>query len=257
MLLMVVVVAAVGTFSYFLAYTQSQSQSRSVFLASVANEKLQIPNIQLAPSNPLIQYEIYQITNQRIRFYIQMITSTSVDLINETTGFSRVTTLNSSLDNPPTNRVFTAYYNSINFSTTANLYERSPFWNITFISPTAVNSGNCSFRIATWNNATIAVRNLNTQSAGIKAIQVDGSWLSNSWYIVNSNGSLQKNFPYNFSSTPLTLPAKASANIFLNLTYLSIARIGGLQIVLETSASNFFTTSYGAPTATIPGERDH
>ena len=58
MLLLIVVVVAVGTFAYYLNNIQNQAQNRNQYLQNVANEKLQITQLEFTLDNPSIQYEI-------------------------------------------------------------------------------------------------------------------------------------------------------------------------------------------------------
>jgi hypothetical protein len=250
LLLMVVVVVAVGTFAYYLSFLQTQSEDRQTFLNSVADDKLQVTNLQFSLNNSLIQYEIYSLANGT-KYYIQMINQSAVDLINETTGrLYHSADLNSSLTGGLP--FFPAYYNSINFSTIADIttyigLTPALVWNITFVPPAA--GAIWAFRTASWSNATITVRNLNIQTSGIKAIEVNGNYLSNSWYVVNDGGSIQD--AYNLTSGPITFPPRASLNVLMNLTYLSIPRNESFRIVLESIANNYFTTLYSPPTALV------
>ncbi len=250
MLLILIVVIAVGTFAFFLSAVQTQDEDRSSFLSSVADEKLQISNLQFSLNNSLIQYEIYNLSNNT-KYYVQMINDTMVDLINEASGMlyhsANLNASNANLALP----FVPAFYNSINSSTTATINTEiagnvMPLWNITFDPPST--PGGWAFRTATWSNAMITVRNLNIQSSGIKAIEVNGNYLDNNWTLLGSNGQSQN---YSFTTIPITVPAKQSVNIELNLTYLNIPRTSPMQIVLESSALNFFTTSYGPPSAVI------
>ena len=265
MLLLIVVVVAVGTFAYYLNNIQNAAQNRNQFLQNISNDKLQITNLQFLLNSPLVQYEIFNPLNPSFRFWIQFVSPTTVELINVTTGkLANLANLNSSDVNPPMAGMFTqAYYNSINFSTTANLYHSRALWNITFIPPTLGQPpGNCTFRTATWSNATIYVRNLNTLASGLRAIQVNGNWIGstrgNYWFPVNQEGQITdfvndttKLIGYNATGPTVSLPARSSVNLMLNLSSLTIPRNDSLQIVLLSTYGNYFTTSYGVPEAFI------
>ncbi len=169
MLLMIVVVVAVGTFAYYLNNLQNSTQNRQNFQNNIANDKLQITQIQFTLNNSQIRYEMVFTSNHTIRFWIQIVSNTTVQLINETTGhLAHLANLNSSSSLTSTPGPFNqAYYNSINFSTSAVLYslhDSRPLWNISFIPSTASVPGNYTFRTASWSNATVSVRNLNTQN---------------------------------------------------------------------------------------------
>ena len=259
MLLMIVVVVAVGTFAYYLSNLQSQTQNRQNFLNSVANDRLQVTNLQFALNNSRIQYEIYSLTNIT-KYYVQMINSTAVKLINETSGnlYHAANLTASNLGSPP---VIQAHYNSINFSATGNL-STSLSGAVSFIFKPSSSPGVWAFRTATWGNATITVRNLNTLQSGIRAIQINGNYLRNYWYTANQNGLIQKSLfpngsilaqPYNLTSPSIVVPARASLSILVNLGYLNIPRNESFTITLLSTANNFFVTFYGPPTATIKG----
>ena len=187
-----------------------------------------------------------QIGNPAVKYYVQMVTSTSVNLINETEGKSTPANL-FSVGSPPA----VAYFNSINFKLNTTLLTSSVPWTVTFVPSSGTYSfGPLSGNVNTWANATVNVRNLNTAASAIQAIEVDGIFLNNSWFAVNSNGSLLP-IPYNLESNHLYLAEKADLNVHLNLAYLSIPTSGGLQIQLESTSGNFFPTFYGAPTAVI------
>ena len=260
MLLLIVVVVAVGTFAYYLNNLQNQTQNREQFQNNVANEKLQITQLEFTLDDPTIQYEIYNTANTMDSYYVQMVSSSTVNLIQVTTGSTNSFTLMSSTTNPPTpmppGTVFPAFYNSINFSTTAVIQNTTSPLTIYFISQSAGTPGNFAFRTATWNFASISVRNLNTLSSELRAIQVDGNWLTNSWYVESITGTPQTSFgvgqyEYNATSPPMTLPARSTTSILLNLTYLSIPRTQSMQIVLLSIVGNYFTTFYSPPNSLI------
>ena len=250
MLLLIVVVVAVGTFAYYLNNLQNQTQNRNQYLQNVKNEDFQITNIQIYPSgfNPPVQYELYKLSNQSVRYYIQFVTptvadSSGVNLINETTGAAHAATINVNLTSGSTFTVYNAYYNSFNYSATANLNNKTSPWIVTF-EPSS--TGSYGVRPASWANATLSIRNLNTLSSDLAGIQVNGNWLSNNYYILNSSGIPQK--PAYNNTFSLRFPARTTFSLLLHLQYLSIPRTQSLQIILVSKASNYFTTFYGSPT---------
>ncbi|HXQ92657.1 MAG TPA: type IV pilin [Nitrososphaerales archaeon] len=76
MLLLIVVVVAVGTFAYYLNYTQQQAQNRQTFINSVKNENLRIQNIFLSTLNTTATPQI-SATN-----LTQRITTINITVIN-------------------------------------------------------------------------------------------------------------------------------------------------------------------------------
>ena len=248
LLLMIVVVVAVGTFAYYLNNLQNQTQNRQSFQNNVANDKLQITQLQFSLSNPSIQYEIFNRSNPSFRFYIQDVSPLTVILVNEKNGTANSTNL---YETSPTKNIV-AFYNNISSSATADLtISPTTPWIINFT--TSSSPGPFSFRIATWGNATITVRNLNTATSGIKGIEVNGSPLGaqrgNYWFPIGIGGKLQyvnttTKAGYNFTGPSLTLPAKSSVNLLLNLSSLSIPRNTNFQIVMLSTIGNYFTTFY-------------
>jgi hypothetical protein len=264
LLLMIVVVVAVGTFAYYLNNLQNQTQNRQTFQNNIANDKLQISQLQFTLNNPLIRYEIYNpaslnVVNTTDRYYVQMVNPSTVNLIQE----ARDTVQTFSLISSDGITTFTASFNSINSSTTAAI-ENGSTPQIVFLHPGVLPPGGYgahtfgpfSFRTASWSYALISVRNLNTQNSGIKAIQVNGIWLSNTWFLVSTIGPFQTvfgtpDFQYSANTAPLAIPAKATVNILVNLGYLSIPRNTSLQIVLLSIVGNYFTTFYATPFPSI------
>ncbi len=226
---MLVVVIVVGSFAYFVSSLQTASQNRSSFISNIQNENLQILNMQLSPNNPDVLYTIY---NSTVSYDILMLSSNSVELLNSTGQF-----LNSTADST----VFPLYngtYNSIGYSTTANISSGE----ITF------GNGDCSFGTATWNYANMTIRNLNIQNSAVARIEVNGLWLP-IFYETNGAGQIMANI--SASTPPLTIPAKESVYIALNLAPYAIPRNDSLKVTILSSAGNYFTTFYGSPTAVI------
>jgi len=134
-------------------------------------------------------------------------------------------------------------------------------WKINFTNTPFL--GDYSFRTATWSNATISVRNLNTLSSGLRAIQINNNWIGtkpgNWWFPVNQEGQItdfvsdnnSKLIGYNATGPEVSLPARSSVNLLLNLSSLSIPRNDSLQIVLLSTYGNYFTTFYAVPNSLI------
>jgi flagellin-like protein len=102
-------------------------------------------------------------------------------------------------------------------------------------------TNNTQFVTAMWGNVNLIVRNLNTQASGLSSISFNGI------------------FPRNFTSEGisyslgnyLTIPARVTANVTVDLTPLKISKTSPLTILLVSRAGNVFTTVYGPPTPIV------
>lgn len=248
LLLMVVVVVAVGAFAYFLSSTQAAAEARSNLISNVENENLQVVNIDPAPSNPMIQFEMFSVTNTTNTYYVQMENSMEVLLSSNSNSSSYDALLryeNSS------NSLVPASYNWINSTTTANLalsniaepYGPANPYILTFFA-----GGDFGFEYANWQNITFTIRNLNTQNSGLSRLSINNHYVT-SWDELNQTGGVASE--YDFSTPPLEILAKQSVTIFVDLTSYQIPETQALSILLLSSASNFFSYVFSPPTSFV------
>jgi flagellin-like protein len=229
LLLILVVVIAVASFSLFLSTTQANAQNRQNYLNSVANEKLQVVNLELYPSNASILYELFPTTAGH-SYYVEMgRDSTDIYLIDNTTLVVYPTHLTNGAYN------WFGVNNSVFVATPP-----SP-GNLKFVNPTETPSNNFTVSTAIWGNVSLIVRNFNTQPSALSSISFNGIFARN----FTSGG---------FSYGPgnyLTIPAKAIANVTVDLTPLKITKTSPLTILLLSRAGNVFSPVYGSPAPVV------
>jgi archaellum component FlaG (FlaF/FlaG flagellin family) len=157
LLIIVILISAVATLSFFLTTSQAQAQTRATYLATVQNDDLQITNAQFSP----------------------------------------------------------------------------------------IPGG------GGWGTVALTVRNLNTGSAGLDAISVNGSWMLG-WEEVNPSVALG---PKN-DAPPLMIPPKSSVTVKLDFTnstsfpyHYFPSATKPLAVVMESDVGDFFPTLYNPPVA--------
>jgi flagellin-like protein len=242
LLLIIVVVVAVSSLAYFVASTQAAAEKRSSYLASVANENLQVPYAQFSPNSPSIQWELDNIPGCTSpcgpRYYVQIVSVNELILTQIDNSGVLPITITKLVDGVnPASTLF------IHKGATAQLNLLIPQIDFGYATPQWV------FNPATWSNLTVNVLNLNTQDSDLFQIKVNNNWLS-SWEQVDQTGHTLLS---SFSPTvpPLVVPAKGSVNLNLSLAGFSIAKNDSVKITLLTTAGNFFTTLYSPPIPVI------
>lgn len=229
LLLIIVVVVAVTSLSVFLSQAETSAEARQAYITSVQDEDLQFAYTSLQPSNPGIQW---QFVNASTVYYVLQISSTDVQLTpQDSSGTATTATLSGGT------------YSSISSGVTAT-FRSSPHETIAFGAGTGV------FQPATWNNATITIRNLNTASSALHELKIGGNWMTK-WEEVSTTG--QPIASGNSSATPLTIAARGTISIFVDFTGLAFSypRNASLGVEVLTSAGNTFQTSYSAPVAVV------
>jgi flagellin-like protein len=286
LLLMLVVVIAVGTFAFYLSSLQSQGEARENFLNSVKNDKLQITNLQMYPSNPSTLYEFQFNKSYIISGPHTGDISSSVEYVNMMSFGVEAYNYSSSNDllfGPG------SYYNMIQGGVAAYVCAPTGTYGTGFPictpstsysiflqdAPTAdaCNVGSqiaapvdCSvvFSLAQWYSANVTVRNLNTQNSGIDNVQVNSQWI-NSFnttlpisQVTPQNGGLYSSNASGFDmSSPLFMPSEDSQTLYLNFSTLdnqsnsNLLKTGSLSFTILSTAGNYFSTFYAAPTTLV------
>jgi flagellin-like protein len=243
LLLIIVVVTAVASLSYFLASAQKQAENRSTYLTNVHNDNLQTVFALFAPSDPTIQWELDGCTFSAFplytgNWYVQQVASNPavVNLKPKGPGAATVQGVN----------LASGIYNAISKGAHATpSYSPPASYMLTFGS-----GGVCTFNPAAWNTITMAVRNTNTAASALEGVEVNGVW-GTTWYQVDQTGNVLTKLGI-APLLPLPIPAKGSVNIMLNgSTFPSSPPLKNesLTIALLSTAGNYFTTSFDAPTA--------
>ncbi|MGA2665483.1 MAG: archaellin/type IV pilin N-terminal domain-containing protein [Nitrososphaerales archaeon] len=243
LLLIVVVVATVASLSVFLSQATANSENRNAYLTSVQNENLQVTAIQLEPNNPAVQWELDHCPtpscppNGLTVFYLTPINDSAVTLNQQNTTTSTQAALTG------------FFYSQIVAGTTANIITTvNP---ITSLNHTTISLGSggvlYTFNPATWENATITIRNLNTAESGLYQLNINQNWMT-SWRDVSETGSI---ISYEGATkTPLDVVAKGSVQIYVDVSkFYSFAKDAPFDIELLTSAGNYFDANYAPPVA--------
>jgi len=235
LLLIVVVVATVASLSIFLSQATANSENRNAYLTGVQNENLQVTSIQLEPSNPAVQWELDHCPtpkcppNGLVVFYLTPINSTAVTLNQQNTTTSSTALLVG----------FT--YSQIVTGTTANIVAGPP-------ETIGLGSGGLyTFNPATWENATITIRNLNTAQSGLYQLNINQNWMT-SWREVSQTGSVVS---YLGATKPaLDIIAKSSVQIYVDVgKFYSFPKDAPFDIEVLSSAGNYFDANYAPPVA--------
>src|SRR5271157_3230015 len=94
-----------------------------------------------------------------------------------------------------------------------------------------------------WSNVTLTIRNTNTADSQLSQIRVGNYWVPK-WYLAFSNGT-RTNQQFGNALPPLVVPAKATENVFVDLTGApKFLRNSSVTLTLLTTTGNFFTTVY-------------
>jgi hypothetical protein len=101
--------------------------------------------------------------------------------------------------------------------------------------------------IPTFNTTILTVRNTNTLPSGLDGIEINGIPVT-VWTQVNQTGF--PIFTYGANQAPLQIPAEGSVYVYVNFT--AVPKNAPLEVVLQSTAGNFFTTNY-YPGTPIPG----
>jgi hypothetical protein len=233
LLLIIVVVTAVASLSYFLATAQQNSQNRSVYLTDLKNENFQVVYASLSQA-----------------------------WVTGTTTNATSTVLNDTSETWTTNQ-YVGYYLEYTSGPAKGQDER-------IISNTAINITTAAFNPAptadggdaftvygppqgTWNQVVLSVRNTNTVSSGLQDILVNGAYITK-WYQVSAPGSFGIPVTYlGAKNASLLIPAKATEYIKLNGSTGSLPGSlqtnEPLQITLVSQSGNYFTTNWTPPVA--------
>jgi len=239
LLLIIVVVTAVASLSYFLANAQQQAQNRSNYLTNVHNDNLETVYAQFSPADPTIQFELDGCTLGGFtgNWDVQQIVSNPALVNLVPIGITGALTVQANFG-------VGSYYNAIsNGQEAVPSGATSPF-TLTF----GAGPPTCTFNTASWNAITLAVRNTNTQPSSITGVQLNSVYTS-TWYQVDQSGNVLGKLGV---TVPLPIPAKGSVNIMFNRTSFgstSLLKNDSLSVVLQSGSGNFFPRTFTFPTA--------
>jgi len=110
-------------------------------------------------------------------------------------------------------------------------------------------AGIATFEPATWSNATITIRNLNTAASGLYQLSIGGNWMT-AWKQVTQAGVLI--YDYGATKTALTIPARGTVTIlvdFSGLSSVNFPKNQSVELKILSSAGNLFSTDITQPVA--------
>lgn len=231
LLLIIVVVTAVASISYFLVNAQQNAENRSSYLTDLKNENLQIEytsfsqasvtgTVTSATTTVLTDLSATWASDQYVYYYL-----------NYTSG-------------PDSGQGQLILSNTADTITTAAFGSVPNTGDAFIVSPQASNQ------------VVLSVRNANTLTSGLKYILVNGAYIA-TWYQVNAPGPSGALVSYlGTKITPLLIPAKGTEYIKLNYTAGSLDSLKeplqanqALQITLVSESGNYFTTNWSPPVA--------
>jgi flagellin-like protein len=291
LLLMLVVVIAVGTFAFYLSNLQKQGEARNSYLNSVKNDDLQITNLQLFPNDPntMYQFKFTQVFAGATVIsptlnYVDMISggikadnySRSYDFYfgrgsyynTIASGIAGYVCAPSGAGNPYGPNFPVCGANCLSSCAGSSPLSPTSSSIVLQTSPGSANCGNITtgeygcniqFFSAYWYSANVTVRDLNTQSSGVSSVELNSNWL-NGFYITlpaaevtpSNQGLFSSNSSTGYTTlSPLFLESESSQTLYLNLSPFSISRNVSISLTLLSTAGNYFSSFFSAPSALI------